>query len=348
MYLEQHGHRCVVLNIGSSRKIPSTEYETVMSAVDYVRKLWRFSRQGYVAHVHVNGASPKGLVVALIAEIINLASGRRCFLTFHAGIEQVYFPRRKYPLLTPVFWLVFSIARWIVCNSEEVKAKIVEYGIDPSKVVPIPAFSRQYLEAAEGTVPEDIERFYSRFPHVVFCYIKMRPLFHPQTTVEGFARLAARRRDVGLILCGILGHMDEGIWPAVQARIAEPDLRDRVLVVEDLSHVAFLQALSRASVCLRTHISDGVCSSVLESLSLGVPVVAAENRNRPAGVITYEPKDLDGLASTLEDVLRRRVEIVRALERPEIRDTLSDEAKLLTGEIMPARSPSSLTESIRM
>jgi glycosyltransferase involved in cell wall biosynthesis len=135
---------------------------------------------------------------------------------------------------------------------------------------------------------------------------------------------------VGLILCGIAGNMEPGIWPAVQARISQPDLRDRVLVVDDLSHELFLQALARAAVCLRTHISDGVCSSVLEALSLGVPVVATENHTRPPGVITYAPQDVAGLAAILDDVLSRRDEIVMQMPRPEVRDTLAQEAALLT------------------
>ena len=129
-HLERHGHECVVLNIGSSRAIPSPEYETVLGAWDYVRKVWRFSRDGFVAHVHVNGASPKGFVLAILAELINLAFGRRCFLTFHAGVEQVYFPRPKYPALLPMYWVLFTLPKAIICNSEEVKSKIVEYGVN--------------------------------------------------------------------------------------------------------------------------------------------------------------------------------------------------------------------------
>jgi glycosyltransferase involved in cell wall biosynthesis len=329
-HLEAEGHECVVLNIGTNRTIPSHEYETVLGGLDYLRKLWRFSRQGFVAHVHVNGASPKGFVLAIAAEVVNLVSGRRCFLTFHAGIEQVYFPRPKYPFLLPVFWILFAIPGRIICNSEEVKAKIIEYGVEPSKIVPIQAFSRQYMEVTEEPLPSDMEDFYERFPQVVFCYLKMRPLFYPTATIDGFARLAARRQDVGLILCGIEGHMDRGIWPAVQARLAKPDLRDRVLVVDDLSHDLFLRALGRASICLRTHLSDGVCSTVLEALTLGVPVVATENHNRPAGVITYDPVDVDALASILDDVMNRRDQIVTTLLRPEVRDTLAEEVELLT------------------
>ena len=330
--LEREGHRCVVLNIGSSRAIPSEEYETVLGAVDYVRKLWRFSRQGYVAHVHANGASPKGFVLAIVAQVVNLVSGRRSFLTFHAGIDQVYFPRPKSPLLLPVFWTLFTLPRTIICNSEGVKAKIAEYGIDPAKIAPIPAFSTQYLEEPrQDTLPADLEAFFQRFPKVVLSYTKMRSIFYPETLVEGFAELTHRVDDVGLVLCGIAGHMDPGVWPAVQERIARRGISERVLVVDDLSHDAFLVALGRSTVCLRTPVTDGVCASVLEALALGVPVVAAENHNRPAGVITYPATDVGAMARTLEDVLVRREEIVAMLPKPEIRDTLLEEARLLTG-----------------
>jgi glycosyltransferase involved in cell wall biosynthesis len=69
---------------------------------------------------------------------------------------------------------------------------------------------------------------------------------------------------------------------------------------------------------------------VLEALSLGVPVIAAENHTRPAGVITYDPRDPEALASALDDLLSRRSEIASQLQRPDVRDTLTQEAELLT------------------
>jgi glycosyltransferase involved in cell wall biosynthesis len=232
--------------------------------------------------------------------------------------------------LFPVFWLMFSLPRYIICNSEGVKAKIVEYGVRPSKIVPIPAFSLQYLEPAEGQLPADLDAFYSRFDEVVFCYLKMRSQYYPITAVEGFSRLAARRPRVGLVLAGVDGHSEANVSATVQTLIAQPDLRDRVILVEDLPHDQFLQAVSRSTVFLRTPVSDGVCSSLLEALALRVPVVAAENHTRPAGVITYPPDDVDALASILDDVLSRRDQIAADLQQPEIRDTLSEEAALLT------------------
>jgi glycosyltransferase involved in cell wall biosynthesis len=97
-----------------------------------------------------------------------------------------------------------------------------------------------------------------------------------------------------------------------------------------MRHEVFLAALSRSRVYLRTHLSDGVCSSVLEALALGVPVVATENNHRPPGVITYPPEDVSALAAALADVLDRHQEIAALLPRPETRDTVDEEARLLT------------------
>jgi glycosyltransferase involved in cell wall biosynthesis len=329
--LEADGHTCVVLNIGSSRKLPSTEYETVLGAWDYVSKLWRYSSSGFTAHVHVNGASIKGLVVALVAELINLRSGKRCFLTFHAGVEQKFFPRQNAPWLLPVFWLTFAIPSRIICNSESVKAKIQEYGIHRDKISAIPAFSRQYLEFEPEPLPDALERFYARFPCVLFCYVNLRPLFYPVELVEGFARLVETRRDAALVLCGISGYPEPDIQEAMSARIAQRRLDDRICLIGDLDHDEFLTALSRSCVYLRSHVSDGVCSSVLEAMALGVPVVASENGHRPAGVLTYHASDPDDLARVLDEALSKRGVIVSSLPRLQIPDTLSTEVQVLVG-----------------
>src|SRR6187549_119665 len=81
--LEADGHECVVLNTGRNRMVPSPHYETILGPWDFVRKVWRYSRAGYVVHEHINGESAKGFVRVLVAEVINLLAGHRCYLTFH-------------------------------------------------------------------------------------------------------------------------------------------------------------------------------------------------------------------------------------------------------------------------
>lgn len=328
--LEREGHECVVLNIGTSRRIPSTEYETVMSGMDFVRKVWRYSRRGFVVHAHANGDSPTGLMLALLAELLNLASGRRPYLTFHAGVIQRHFPKDRSRLLAPVFRLVFTLPRHIICNSEPVRRCISEYGIDPAKITAIPAFSREYLEFTRVDLPGEVEAFMRTKPVTVFTYLRMRPLFYPVTLIDGMAQVMAKRPDVGLVICGGLGHSDPGVWPAVQAAIERHQLKDRICFVEDLDHDAFLTMLERSALYLRTPITDGVASSVLEALALGIPVVGCENGTRPAGVVTYPAEDPDRLAEAVLDVLERRSEVRSSLARIELPDTVATEVELLT------------------
>lgn len=329
--LEQEGHRCVVLNIGTSRTIPSDQYETVMGGRDFLRKVWRFSREGFLVHAHANGDAIKGTLLALVAQLVNLLHGRRSVLTFHAGAIQRYFPRQKAWHLAPLYWLLFAIPRHVICNSEAVKACIRGYGIPASKIVPIPAFSRQYLESAPTELPDALERFYARFPTVVFTYIRLRPLFYPLTLVDGMAALLARRAEVGVVFCGALGgHFEPDLRQEFEARLARYRLHDRVCLLEDLDHDAFLVALQRSTLYLRTPITDGVASSVMESIALCVPVVACENGTRPKGVVTYPAEDAAEMVAAVERVIDRRAEAIAAQAGLEVADTLADEVALLT------------------
>ena len=211
------------------------------------------------------------------------------------------------------------------------KARIVEYGVNGRKIVPIAAFSTQYFTSPSEPLPEPMEAFYRRHTRVVFCYTRILPMFFPQTLVEGSARLTADRsmEDTGLILCGTAGPLDDGLWKAVLATIDRLGISERVFVVGDLSHGAFLHALRRATVYLRTHVSDGACASITEALALGTPVVASENDTRPAAVRTYQADDANALARALAEVLRYHDDIAANLKPPELRDTLADEAYLL-------------------
>ena len=328
--LEQAGHRCAVINIGPSRAIPSTEYETVLGAGDFVRKVWRYSRQGFTVHAHANGDAVKGLLLALIAQLLNLLAGRRCFLTFHAGAIQRFFPQKQNPWLVPLYWLLFVIPRRIICNSDAVKERIAGYGISRRKITPIPAFSRQYLESEPVALSCELQDFIQRFPTIVFTYLCMRPLFFPTTLVEGMARVMESRPDVGLIVCGMAGHEDEGVKPAFDAAIDRHGIRSRMCILDDLDHDAFLTVLRRSALYLRTPITDGVASSVLEALALQVPVVACENGTRPPGVITYPPTDSERLAAAVEHVVNHRDAVVASLPPLAVRNTVADEVDVLT------------------
>jgi glycosyltransferase involved in cell wall biosynthesis len=102
-------------------------------------------------------------------------------------------------------------------------------------------------------------------------------------------------------------------------------------MLDELDHDGFLTVLTRSALYIRTPTTDGVASSVLEALALGIPVVAAENGTRPAGVVTYTGDDPADLASKIRYALDGRDELVANMPRPEIEDTLGSELRILTG-----------------
>ena len=330
-HLNAQGHHCVVLNIGRSRTIPSDQYETVVGPWDFVSKVRKYARMGFVAHTHANGEVNKGLALALTAQFINRWYGTPCVLTFHAGIDQAYFPREKSPLMAPLFRLLFSIPRRIVCNSESVRQKIAEYGVPATKVRAIPAFTRQYLDFERVPLTPVAEDFLARHQSVILCYIRLQPGYFLDVLLDGFARVAARRSDAGLLVVGVDDGREERLWEAIGRTDGRSGLAGRICAIGDVDHDEFLTLLTRSSLYLRTPTSDGIASSVLEALALRVPVVGSDNGSRPAGTITYPATDAVALADRVCATLERRDEIAAAIVPPPLPDTLADEIALLTG-----------------
>jgi glycosyltransferase involved in cell wall biosynthesis len=327
--LDATGHECVVLNIGQNRRVPSPHYETVMNGVDYVFKVWRFARRGYVVHSHANAESVTGLALALVAELLAYVAGTSSVLTFHAGIDQRFFPRGRSRLLFPAFVLLFRLPRVVICNTAVVREKITEFRVPAERIHAIPAFSRQYLAFQLAALPPHADAFLARYPTVIFSYIRVRPGFYLGTLIDGFARVAESQPAVGLLLVGVTEDVDPVVWADVKERIFRYGLANRICIVEELDHDQFLTALTRSALYLRTPVTDGSASSVLESLALRVPVVGAENGTRPAGVVTYRHDDPADLASTVSNVLADLAGAREAIPPVEIKDTIADEIRVL-------------------
>ncbi len=327
--LEALGHECQVLNIGKSRKMKSPEFVGVESGWDYTKKVFNFCRKGYLIHMHMNGQSPKGLVLALIAAGAGLLLGRRCLLTFHAGADQKFFPKEKSSLVSPVFSMLFRMAQGIICNDRVVKNKILEYGIDASNVHAIRAFSRQYLEVRSENLPEGLDAFFEKHNPILASYLLLRPTFNIDTLFHAIKALTSTFPDLGLVVMGSNTTSDDMDPLDVKRLEARLQLESHIFWAGDLPHDQFITILSNAKVYVRTYIYDGVSSSVLEALALKVPVVACENPHRPPGVLQFKSGDLEGLTETLRNVLENYEAYKSKIVAPEIKDTVKDEVDLL-------------------
>jgi glycosyltransferase involved in cell wall biosynthesis len=332
--IRARGHDCEVLKINEGRRERSPEYIDVQSGFDYLCKLVRFCVKGYRFHMHVNGSSKKGYLLALSAVVLGRIAGRPATLSFHGGVPQPYFPKPDSTLVWLAFRVLFDLSGDVLCDSAEIKRAIVGYGISAEKVADIPCFSSQCLDFQPAALDEDVNDFLSKHRPLIFSYVSFRPEYRLDVLRAAIALFAADYANVALILLGF----PRKEMPSAQAYVESwhADERARTLLLGNLPHDAFLTLLCRCDVMLRTPSCDGVSASVLESLAFGVPVVASENGRRPVGVVTYTETDASDLAHKLKFVCERYEKVKEQTRLVSVDDNICRTADWLLGEIQSA------------
>lgn len=323
--LEARGWDCRVMNLNENRRVRSPEYIDVQSGWDYFWKVASLAWRGYAVHVRVNGETKKGYFLALAALLLARAAGRPALLTYGGGHQQSYFPAPKGSLRFLAFRLLFGIPQRIYCNSEAVKKVLLTTGIPAGRVEPIPHFSSHYVQFAPVPLPAGVEDFFRAHDGVFFSYVCFRKEFALGFLAEAMRRFRGGFPQVGFLLVGPWDReMD-----AMKAFLREEKLEDAVCVLGSVPHETFLTLLSRSLAYIRTPITDGICSSVLESLKLKVPVLCADNGTRPEGTKRWREGDLGSLLDLMSEAVRNHTAMVA--EIPEIR--LEDNAKKLADSI---------------
>lgn len=320
------GVECQILNIGKNRKIKKPDYIDVQSGFDYFMKLYKLSRKGYCFHLHANAQAIKGPIITLVASIGSiLFQGRRSALTFHGGMKQLYFPHYNFKIECIIIYTIFLISKVIICNDENIKTGIVNYGpaIKSAKIFPIPAFSSQYIKFTETPIPNKIEMFLSKNKYNILTYMALREGYYIDTFIE---YLKIIRQNIGIVVTGIK-HVEDRQIGYYYKKLLEFERKGLIFIVENLEHECFLTILKRCDLYLRTYISDGVSSSVLEALSIGTTVVACENGNRPESVITYKAEDAYDLQEKVEKALSGNFK--RKRKQKKEKDTLKEEVETL-------------------
>jgi glycosyltransferase involved in cell wall biosynthesis len=334
--IEGRGGTCEVLDIGPNRRVERPGCWTVTSGLDYLVKVARFARAGFTLHCHINGEYFRGLLLCVTAATLARVYRTRCVVTLHAGPVQPFFEGWRGSVLAPLFQLIFGLADAVVCNSEAVKQVLLTY-VPAAKVHAIPAFSVQYLEYQPVELDEALTGFLADRSPVISTYLCFRDGFFTDTLVEALAPLVAARPSVGLVVVGTGPER-----ATFEQALARTGLSGHVALAGDLEHDAFMTLLSKSAVHLRTPVTDGVSATVLEALSLRVPVVASANGTRPAGVTTYPATDARGMAAALDWALHHREQLAGACAVT-VEDTAAVEVDLLVGTV-PSSSSSRVSD----
>ena len=323
--LESRGWDCRIMNLNENRRVRSPEYIDVQNGWDYLVKVTRMVWRGYAVHVRVNGETKKGYLLALAAMALARLFGRMALLTYGGGHQQSYFPAPKGSFRYLAFALLFRVPHRIYCNSEPVKNVLLTTGISPEKVEPIPHFSSYYVEFSPASLPPEVEDFFRRHDGVFFSYVCFRKEFALEFLAAALRRFRESFPKIGFLLVGPWDReMD-----AMRTFLRQQQLEDAVYVLASVPHETFLTLLSRSLAYIRTPVTDGICSSVLESLKLKVPVLGADNGTRPAGTKLWREGDIDALFALMSEAVNNHARMVA--EIPEI--TIEDNAKKLADSI---------------
>jgi glycosyltransferase involved in cell wall biosynthesis len=305
--LIRRDHTCRVLKINEGRQIKSSEYTDVQNGFDYFYKILRYAGQGFRFHSHVNGETWKGYLLALLAALVARLFRQPAVLTFHGGLPQSYFPRQDSWKMRTAFRLLFHLSGRLTCDSLEIKKAIEGYGVKPEKIAAIPCFSAELLDFVKVPLAPEMEEFLHSHHPVYFCYVSFRPEYRLPVLRQAMSRYVQEYAKAGFVWLGFPAKE----MPGVSGYISQWTRQERnsLLLLGNLPHDEFLSLLTRCFAYVRTPACDGISASILESLALGIPVIASENGRRPLGVITYPENDADQLYDRLRYVAENYAEV---------------------------------------
>ena len=338
--LESRGWDCPVMNVNENRRVLSPEYIDVQSGWDYFRKVWSHVWRGYAVQIRVNAESKKGYVLALWAMLMARLAGRPALLTYCGGHRQTYFPAPKDSFRYWAFALLFRVPTRVYCDSEPVKQVLLTTGIDATRVMPVPLFSSENIHFTPAELPEDVRDFLLQKKGVFFLYVCYRKEYMLEFLAGVMRQFVKQNPTTGFLLVGTSDKELELLREFVRGQ----GLGDAVCITGAVTHDAFLTMLTRSLACIRSPMTDGVSSSVLESLALGVPVLGVDNGTRPAGVELWQKDDPESLLKLMTEAVTNRAVMVARMPRFAADDNtrkLADDVEMACGRTSQSKTAGS-------
>src|SRR5207247_2155977 len=156
--LPRAGVACRVLDIGGGRGAPSAGYESVTGPVDFVAKLIRYARSGYMLHLFTNGENWKSWIVALVVSVVGTLARAHAIVTITSGGAPSYLGRARAPLRA-LARLAVKLPAALVCRTEAIAQALAPWR--GSAPLVLPAFSLSRLHPAKR-LPEAVASFAAR------------------------------------------------------------------------------------------------------------------------------------------------------------------------------------------
>ena len=185
--------------------------------------------------------------------------------------------RERKGLGAMTFWLDRSCIRAcdaVVCHGPFLKAQVVGMGIAPEKIFEFDVDLTDFAtRKAHPSIPEPLQDFTSRKPALVMFVGRIQQEKGILDLLEAFDGLVASIGDpVGLVY---VGHGPD--MARLQTAVLDRGLSESVLLLGKVPHDQLSKIMRCATVLAtptRPALVEGRCMVMLESLMVGVPVVA--------------------------------------------------------------------------
>ena len=287
--------KVVVLNIGERRNEKSDESLSTKGPLDYLRKVIKFARQGYIIHLETNGHNLKSWLSAFICMLAGYLNGRQTIIAFGSGNLPLYL-RRVSGWKKLVVRAVVKGAGIIVVRNKDMVQALEGFG-DKPRIEVVPGFMGLHGRQV-GPLPQAVGEFCSTHEPVLGATVNLSPEYGVPLALQAVQQMLKRYPKLGMILIGI--------GPEAEKHRSELALvREHVLLAGQLTPDVTLSVMKRFSVFLRPTYFEGDSLSVREALALGVPVVASDTGSRPDGIGLFKVGDCVDLCCQLHMALEK-------------------------------------------
>lgn len=295
-YLLDRGIGCPVINLTRFRREERDNVYYPKTAFGVMRLLLQLNYD--LIHLHVGGnLSMRHAGVMLLCSSI---PGKKTVFTFHSG---GYPSSEAGQRARPGSLRGIALRRMdgIIAVNQELVELFERFEVASERIRLIPPHAVETGGRANG-LPEPMAAFYREHDPMLVTVSGLEQEYDLPLQIEALGKLRLQFPRIGLAIIG--GGSQEG---EIRRLIDGKPYRGDLLLCGDMAHETTLEGIRAATLFLRTTWYDGDSISVREALHLGTPVVASDNRMRPAGVHLVPKSDLETLCRTVEALLRQPV-----------------------------------------
>lgn len=292
--LRAAGHRCsIIATAKSSRITPEADVYHPRTPPELIKLLKNLEYD--VLHIHVGGSvTPR--VLALMAACAFFARGKSV-LSLHSGgyaLEKAasanYFSRDAF---------VFRMFRQVIAVNSLMIEMFEKYGVKKDRLRLIYPFVLQNPDAAVE-IPQVLAEFAEKHRPLLLAVCLLEDTYDLPRQIDALADVLEEQPAAGLLIVGS-GILESELKKAIAAK----PYAENILLAGDVEHKITLRLIDRADILLRTTKFDGDAIAVREALFLDTPVIATDNKMRPAGVHLIPLRDAEALAIKIRELAAR-------------------------------------------